>query len=201
MSWCRSILFFELCRLASVWLAGGSLPLETRSSAPYLHPICSLIYGEAARKEYNKPVDLPAHWCMIRLMSPQLTETDKAWAAGLFDGEGCVWTRWPNRNNLISIEMRMTCETTMSKWNSMFPGRFVAAHLSGPSKKSQWKWTLETNLAKSFLPQILPFLVTKKEVCGLAVKMIETQNNGGRLTPFIRETRNQIAAQIKAINV
>lgn len=138
----------------------------------------------------------------FRLM-PQLlvmTEIDLAWAAGLFDGEGCIWTRWPTRNNLICMEMRMTHENTMHRWNNLFPGRFVSASLSGLSKKPQWKWSVETNGAKDVLEAIYPYLFTKKEVAGYAIEMIATQNGNSRLMEDVVFKRNAIAAKIKELN-
>lgn len=144
----------------------------------------------------GQPVDTPAHcW-----HNAPMTNLELAWAAGLFDGEGCIWTRWPRRNNLVSMEMRMTCVGTMHRWHKMFGGRLVKAQLSGPSKKAQLKWTAETNLSVSVLRLLLPYLETKKASAIIALRLAGTQGKNRRVTEATRRKRDRLAGALRALN-
>ncbi len=130
-----------------------------------------------------------------------MKETEKAWLAGLFDGEGSVWSRWPKRSNLISVEIKMTHKPTLEKVQELFPGRFVVGHLSfnGISKRTQWKWTLETNKAVKFLIEILPYLVTKHAQVVIALELAGTQCKSSKLTNEKRQKRNILAEKLRLL--
>jgi hypothetical protein len=99
-------------------------------------------------------------------------DTEVAWLAGLFDGEGCVWSRWPKRANVI-VEIKMTHRPTLERVNEIFPGRLVLGNLSRGAlgKRDQWRWSLDTNGARDFLTLVLPYLVTKREEARIALEL------------------------------
>lgn len=101
-----------------------------------------------------------------------MKETEIAWLAGLFDGEGCVWSRWPKRKNVI-VEIKMTDKATIERVNELFPGRMVLGHLSGWGTKPQWRGSLDTRGTLSFLCLVLPYLVTKKRQAQIAIQLCE----------------------------
>jgi len=101
-----------------------------------------------------------------------MIETEKAWLAGIFDGEGCVWSRWPKRMNVVT-EITMTHKPTIERINSLFPGRVAMRHLSGIGKRPQWRWSLDTNGTRRFLSILLPYLVTKRDEARIALKLCE----------------------------
>jgi intein/homing endonuclease len=120
-----------------------------------------------------------------------MTETEKAWLAGLFDGEGCVWCRWPKRTNVI-VEIKMTHKATIQRVNKLCRGRFAIGNLSLGSlgKKDQWRWSLDTNGARYFLKLVGPYLVTKKREAIIALASctgIDAIGTGGR------DTENMVA--------
>lgn len=101
-----------------------------------------------------------------------MKDTEAAWLAGIFDGEGCVWSRWPKRKNVI-VEVKMADYRTVSRINDLFPGRFVQGHISGMSKLPQWRWSLDTNGSKRFLELVMPYLVTKREQAEVAILLCD----------------------------
>ena len=102
----------------------------------------------------------------------KMKNIEKAWLAGIFDGEGCVWCRFPKAKNVI-VEIKMTHKKTMLKINKLFPGRLVEGNLSGWSIKPQWKWSLDTNGSKKFLIMLSPYLVTKKKEAEIAIRLCD----------------------------
>ncbi len=119
----------------------------------------------------------------------EMTETDKAWLAGLFDGEGCVWSRWPKRMNVIT-EIKMCHMGTIERVNSLFPGRVAKGHLSGWSIKPQWRWSLDTLGTQRFLTMIRPYLVTKRREAEIALELCNRKDGTCRF--------DILAAELKA---
>ncbi len=118
-----------------------------------------------------------------------MTEVEKAWLAGLFDGEGCAWSRWPKRSN-VHAEIKMSHKPTVEKVNSLFPGSFVKGQLSGLNIRSQWRWRLDTKRTKEFLSLILPYLVTKRREAELAIRLCDRSG---------QENRDELARELKEV--
>jgi hypothetical protein len=107
-----------------------------------------------------------------------MTEVEKAWLAGLFDGEGCVWSRWPKRMNVVT-EIKMTHRQTIDRVNQLFPGNVSIGHLSGWGTKPQFRWCLDTRGTKEFLALVLPYLVTKKREAEIALLLCDRGGSRG----------------------
>jgi len=107
-----------------------------------------------------------------------MTETEKAWLAGIFDGEGCVWCRWPKRKNVI-VEIKMTHFETIHRINSLFQGRIATGALSKNAfgRKPQWRWSLDTRGSRLFLSLVLPYLVTKRREAEIALQLCDRGPN------------------------
>lgn len=101
-----------------------------------------------------------------------MKDTEAAWLAGLIDGEGAIWCRWPKRTNVV-IEVKMTHLPTLERIQALFPGRLVPGHLTvgGWSRLPQYRWTLDTLGAERLLNLVLPYMVTKREVAEAALQL------------------------------
>lgn len=121
-----------------------------------------------------------------------MLDVERAWLAGIFDGEGCVWCRYPKRKNLV-IEIKMSDRLTLERIQELFPGRLARGCLSRGSfsKKPQWKWSLDTRKSVLFLDEMLEFLVTKRNHAIAARAYARAEDN---------EDRKIFAAQLKALN-
>jgi hypothetical protein len=70
-------------------------------------------------------------------------ETDIAWAAGLFEGEGCIMSSGPSRYHGIQLTLNSTDEDVVRKFYEIvgvgnFSGPFM--YKSSKMKKPQWRW-------------------------------------------------------------
>lgn len=121
-----------------------------------------------------------------------MEKTDIAWLAGIFDGEGCIWSRWPKRAN-VHVEIKMAHEATVRRINELFPGRFVLGNISAGAlaKKPQWRWQLDTKKTKVFLELVLPYLFTKREEALIALKLCDQPDPAVRdvLASKLKEAR------------
>lgn len=101
-----------------------------------------------------------------------MKETEAAWLAGLIDGEGAIWCRWPKRTNVV-VEVKMTHLATLQKVQELFPGRLVLGQLTknGLSKLPQYRWSIDTIGAARLLSEIEPYMVTKKAAAQAAIML------------------------------
>lgn len=101
-----------------------------------------------------------------------MSELEAAWLAGLIDGEGAIWCRWPKRTNVV-VEVKMAHKQTIERIQSLFPGRMAPGHLSknGLSKLPQWRWSVDTLKAGELLQRIAPYLVTKRAQAEAAIHL------------------------------
>jgi len=100
------------------------------------------------------------------------SETDVAYLAGAFDGEGSIWIGLRNygitKSRVRRRSWRLTCsvKTAGNCLPKMFHDCFGGSlYLEGtPSKGNYnvWHWTIQAGEALSFLKQVLPYLTVKK---------------------------------------
>jgi hypothetical protein len=87
---------------------------------------------------------------------------DIAWAAGLFEGEGCISVRNPkNAYPGYIVVLHMSDRDVVERLNSLFPARNGVIDC-GPRKKgykTQFRWSLTSkHLVAGFLAEVLPYL-------------------------------------------
>ena len=121
-----------------------------------------------------------------------MKDTDIAWLAGIFDGEGCVWSRWPKRKNVI-VEIKMADKNTILRIDKLFPGRVAQGQLSGWSKKPQWRWSLDTKGSLEFLVLIIPYLVTKRRQAQLAIQLCDRESGYDQFDIIQKELKDLAA--------
>ena len=97
-----------------------------------------------------------------------MNKIQKAYLAGLFDGEGyfCLLSRVQhNRRSGFKpvVGINMTCKKTINLVHHLSGIGTVRVKVTHPLHKTQWVWTALHNQAKQFTRQIFPFLVTKKD--------------------------------------
>jgi hypothetical protein len=103
-----------------------------------------------------------------------LTEAEKAYAAGLFDGEGSIVIQKPRRSKghtlVVSLAMREPAAVTwlQERW----PGS-LRSHVRHPCEREPftvWYWVRSTSAAAEFLSDILPHLLVKHAQAQLAIE-------------------------------
>lgn len=79
-----------------------------------------------------------------------------AWAAGLFEGEGCIRSK-----HSLSVIIEMTDLDVLESFQKNFGGSLIKQRLR-KSYKQTWKWSLHGEKALSFIKDILPFLHSRR---------------------------------------
>lgn len=119
--------------------------------------------------------------------------TDIGYAAGLFDGEGCITAHMPSGS--IRLDIKNTNFKALKYLHKCFGG---SIYVEKPNKengriKSIGRWALHGEQAVNFLRKIEPMLIIKKEEALLAIKF---PINVKKVTPEIIEKRNLIKEAI-----
>lgn len=118
-----------------------------------------------------------------------MTELEAAWLAGLIDGEGAIWCRWPKRTNVV-VEVKMTHLPTLERINVLWPGRLVPGQLSGMSRLPQYRWSIDTLGAEMLLTRLVPHMITKREVAIAAIQLCRR--------PIVSAHMNEWTARLRA---
>lgn len=142
------------------------------------------------------------------------SETDYPYLAGLIDSEGCFRIKkWkpknkPNYVYNITVEIGNTKLPIMPWLVKRFGGSVTFIEAKG-IKKASATWTLSAAALYEILPNIRPFLRSKKEVCDLLIEFQQTilPNGGDRHSELFRalfekriEVRERIVAQVHQFN-
>src|SRR5215472_13955738 len=94
----------------------------------------------------------------------QMSKLERAWFAGIFDGEGCI--AWPRRTILHSVRLDISSTT------KLLIDRIVEVSATGKVRlvkrrslkhSEAWAWSCYGDNARSILRQILPWLIVKRE--------------------------------------
>lgn len=99
-----------------------------------------------------------------------MTESDFAWAAGLIDGEGCLFIyNRKNKSYSALLTVTMTHVPTIEKLNSIIPGHFNYK-LSKHGHKGMLTWRpYDTKYA---IDKIYPYLVCKKAEADILLEFL-----------------------------
>lgn len=137
------------------------------------------------------------------------TETEIAYVAGLFDGEGCVsiyYTTEPrNGKSYHNMHVRIAnTDLAVLEWvQERFGGKIHQNQPGGkggtrPGYVLQWS----NKSIVPFLATILPYLIIKREAAEIGLAFRTLKKNPGRngLAPEIVEGREELRQRLIAIN-
>lgn len=141
------------------------------------------------------------------------TQLDKAYAAGILDGEGCITiprhahsaAHKRNPGHSLRIEVasidRELIDWLAERWPATVSqnGPYKA---HGPNAKPQYHFILTSKRAEKFIRDVLPFVVIKQRQCllGLAFMMSHQGRGRNRLPAGIREYRQWLRENMQAAN-
>lgn len=151
-----------------------------------------------------------------------MEETERAYLAGLIDGEGSIFCGYRSESNAAGgirewFELHCVISNSdrgMIDWlEHLFPDVPVAK-LNTPSMRNArllvpltkwkpvWQWKASNRKAGPVIEQALPYLITKRRQAEIAVELIATQRNPGRpgYPPEVREHRRGLYDDLKALN-
>jgi len=135
-----------------------------------------------------------------------MTQTDIAWAAGFFDGEGCITvpvrTRSRNRRNYsLALYVGQVDPRPLARLQGYFGGAVVSRTSWGKGRPI-FMWRISGTTAEAALRVLLPFLMVKAEQARLALELrdrIRAYHRIGRsVDPDETEARMLLVAAIKA---
>lgn len=148
------------------------------------------------------------------------TELDYAWAAGFFDGEGCVsisdcTKKTSGRGMARHITMKiLVCQKDkrpLDKFQSLFGGEVkLFARRGGSTARGgfcdMWEIVLRATLAADALRRMLPYLILKGDIAKVALELqarIDGYPRKGRGCPLTDEEvaiRRELLAKAKWLN-
>jgi len=134
-----------------------------------------------------------------------LSETDKAYLAGMVDGEGTITLSYYRPKALgISLSIYNTNIGVMKDLQELWGGHLTISPARGRSK-SGGRLGFGQNQAVVILKEIQPFLRMKKEQCRVALQFADTVSKhhagGGKgVPPHLRELRTQLKEEMRVLN-
>lgn len=96
-----------------------------------------------------------------------MTTEELAYAAGLFEGEGCIRINKPNRSNAggwLSVSVSNTQIEIPTFFQERWPGYLKSATGIKPQHSPAWVWTRAAVKADLFLRDVLPYFRTAKYI-------------------------------------
>ena len=113
------------------------------------------------------------------------------YAAGFFDGEGCVSIGSIQQRHYINYRARVTIgqsgkigELILKQLQNKFGGIVVRdrgkKYIKNKHWKIAWVWKLAQGKGLSFLKQIYPYLIVKRDQVGLMIEFQESLSHGKR---------------------
>lgn len=146
-----------------------------------------------------------------------VSETDKAYAAGILDADGCVTvsrTRYTPRHSwryAIAAQVFQADQEAVSWLALKFGGsvKAVSMRAKGPNYRQMYKWALHCRKAADFLELILPYLKIKKYRAELGIQLARmngsrggwsSRNVGRAVSPEDANVREQVAMKLRGEN-
>lgn len=131
-----------------------------------------------------------------------MSETEIAWCAGLFDGEGCIFiARQRRKAKSDGYSLRIAIAMVHRDTLEMFVARVGAAtriceHRSRArntrTSRDSWQWMIQGRGAAEILVKLLPYLVTKRAEAEIALRFRDIPRER---ESHVRATRTTVALE------
>ena len=131
-----------------------------------------------------------------------MSETDRAYLAGIIDGEGTI-TVWSGRydHRTVTVAVVMCDKEAVEMFHREFGGCLFYVEKNNPKWKNSWRWAIKSQKAKPVLEAALPYLRIKARQAETALRLIGSfAHVGGRTTPEQRETQRILHERIVSLN-
>ena len=153
-----------------------------------------------------------------------MTETEKAYMAGIIDGEGCIYIdKYKDKRNhtgnyqyVLRVKVAMTCKKTIKYLYDIVSTEFKCymniaqgKKFEDPKMKQAYIFCCNSGGGIKFLQSIYPYLVTKKKRAKLGIEYGETifdnrvigrKGNFLAIPKGILETKERIHQEIRFFN-
>ena len=127
-------------------------------------------------------------------------EIDLAWAAGFFDGEGCVILRKVKNTYAVRIAVSQVNPTPIKRFKDMFGGHISYQKSKNPNWSAQWKWEQDSKSASETLRLLQPYLCVKHDVVALALEFQKLKRKGRRASATEIELEESFKSKISILN-
>lgn len=136
----------------------------------------------------------------------RLADVDRAYFAGIMDGEGCVTIARAKKGkwSYYTLFLSMACtDPSLMIWIiEKFGGRVAPRTKCKTNRKDVWVWRVASREAEAVLRQIEPFMVVKRDQARLALAFRDSYSWGrpnvqNHLPIDIAKFRNECFDQIK----
>lgn len=111
-----------------------------------------------------------------------VSETSKAYIAGIIDGEGSIMIRGCGNLDEVLVEVGNT-DVKMVDFLKASYGGSITVYNPKRSKRTMFVWRIWCNEAEAVLRDVEPYLITKKEQAFVALRLreiVREQNKGNR---------------------
>ena len=138
----------------------------------------------------------------------KMTETEKAYIAGIVDGEGCITAYSYNTRRTTSTKstiMVSNADTFLVDWLKTVSGLgTIHDHCNKRNLLKGWKpqrvWCLSSLHGSCLLKEILPYLIIKKEQAELFIELVELKSKSSRRGKFNEKRQNDILIRFRELN-
>lgn len=135
---------------------------------------------------------------------PKPSETFVAWAAGFFDGEGCIFGyesvqggRW--RSFSFGLQVCQVSREPLDELQAAYGGGVRFQAQSNPRHRDQFAWSIKGLEAAWFLEDVLPHLRVKYEEARVALPcLFRTHRKGVGFTEAEVELRRSAIAALRS---
>lgn len=141
----------------------------------------------------------------------EIKETEKAYLAGLVDGEGTITVQNGGKNLRMLVIITNTNLEILNFVKDRYGGFILKMTNDGTRKRDCFNWRLVSKGAINFIKDIYPYLIIKKKHADLAIMFQKTvkdflRSYGGRrgrvpLTIEQRNYRQDIKDQFRFVNL
>lgn len=118
------------------------------------------------------------------------------WAAGFFDGEGCIWVGRINESWRLTVHVSQMWREPLDLYIALFGGSVSR------DRQHLWRWSASNQIAKNALRELSPFLQLKREQAETAISF-QDRRRANRWEPL--KTTDELdaadAAKVKELKM
>lgn len=144
-----------------------------------------------------------------------MNEVEKAYTAGIIDGEGCLSITLHRTKRERQILHRISVNNTnkaliewlveKTKLGHLYSYSGVNGYYATGNRKPPYVWTLCAGAVRELLPEIMPYLVLKRRQAELMLESLGMRNLKGRgkgrsLSEEENKRRNEIVVELHKLN-
>jgi len=134
----------------------------------------------------------------------KLTEVERAYIAGLIDGEGCISGHYVGELAQLAVVVQMGSEE-LTKWlHSLFGGVHLLHKVETVRTCAMWKWRINGRQCREVLEAVYPYIRLKKEQVALALAFVElleqTAEPGTRVSEEVKNKRVYLVERIRSLS-